>query len=268
MCNLLIPLCPFVLHSVTTSTAHVSQFRGPSDAQVLFSYLSKNSYAHLQHRSRQEPSHAQHTQIVPLAQRSTKLYKRTIWHTCSCFFRRVVVLHPMPGPSRPTFGMAYKPCKRCSDAAKTIRPMRMGGIGDKADPYWNRCIFAGARGVLENGFENEDENAGGRMRFSSEDVHGMKAVRPTDVDRRNLGDYVHCQAFLLGVPKSQDVCASRGSSLPYQEEKYGEKKAQSQKDGYKSIHVMRNSDPATLSYGEDLDRYLAETYDSKLCLKA
>ena len=96
----------------------------------------------------------------------------------------------------------------------------------------------------------------------------MKAVRPTDVDRHDLGDYVHCQAFLLGDPKSQDVRASRGSSILYQEEKYGEQQAQSQKDGYKSIRVMRNSDSASLSYGEDLDRYLAETYDSKLRLKA
>ena len=133
MCNLLLPLCPFVLHSVDTSTRNGPKYgRNPSDVQILYSYLSKRPYFSRTSRSREHPSQIQ---TVPLARETTKLYKRTNWHTCLCEFDHVGVLHPMPGPTRLTFGMSYKPCKRCSQAAKILKPVRKGGIAEKGDPY-------------------------------------------------------------------------------------------------------------------------------------
>jgi hypothetical protein len=267
MCNLLIPLCPFVLHSVTTSAQCGQQYVGSSDAKILFSYLSKRPYDSHSSRSRQHPSQMQTTS---LAQNATKLYKRTNWHTCSCFFHRVAVLHPMPGPSRPTFGMAYKPCKRCSSAAKTLKPMRMGGIGDKGDPYWDRCIFAGARGVFENGFGDEDDRTGGNMKFSSPNVDAARGVRPTE-DAVRPDDSDHRTDH--HAPRSrgydyQDAQDSRSQSFHHKQEDPSEQRAQRHKDDDRNHYVTRTSNSAKISYSEDLDRYLSDTYASKLRLKA
>ncbi|KAK6379013.1 hypothetical protein LTS17_006716 [Exophiala oligosperma] len=98
-------------------------------------------------------------QSKPLALKTAKLYKRTSWHTCPCFFQTVSVLHPLPGPSKPVFGFAYKYCARCSAAARVLRPMRLGGIGDrnyKGDQYFNRCIFAGVQGVFADSTNSPD----------------------------------------------------------------------------------------------------------------
>ncbi|KAK5057509.1 hypothetical protein LTR84_011509 [Exophiala bonariae] len=154
----------------------------------------------------------------------------------------------MPGPSRPIFGMAYRHCKRCSSAAKTVRPMRMGGIGDKGDPYLNRCIFAGARWRFENGFEDEYEKIGENMRFSPEDAHAAKVIRPVDFVGRYDGYQKHGQNLPVGYPE------------------YGEQQARPHKEGWKTVHDMRTLDSANITYSEDLDRYLAETYSSKIRL--
>lgn len=266
MCNLLIPLCPFVLHSVTTSAQCGQQYRCPSDAKILFSYLSKNPDDSLQHGSRQGSSQIRTT---PVAQKSTKLYKRTNWHTCSCFFHRVAVLHPMPGPSRPIFGMAYKPCKRCSDAAKTLRPMRMGGIGDKGDPFWNRCIFAGARGVFDNGYGDDDDGAGGSIRSSPLDVDTPRAARSSDTVRHDDSSHqMHGHAFPPWGHRIQSPSDSRRTALQHHKEDCADQRTQSGKDVPKTQYVMHTLDSANVSYSEGLDRYLADAYASKLRLRA
>ncbi|KAL6245883.1 hypothetical protein RBB50_007036 [Rhinocladiella similis] len=150
MCNLFVPLCPFVLHSITTGQAQTQPNDGP-DAKILFSYLSRNPY--------KNSSDPDQPQSKPLALKTAKLYKRTSWHTCPCFFQTVSVLHPLPGPSKPVFGFAYKHCARCSAAARVLRPMRLGGMGDrnyKGDQYFNRCIFAGVQGVFADSATSPD----------------------------------------------------------------------------------------------------------------
>ena len=155
MCNLLIPLCPFVLHSVAasdSSAAYISPPDSSTDAKILFSYLSKRPY-----QPSDSPPSQSRNYPTPLSLPSLKLYKRINWHTCPCIFNQITVLHPRPGPSRPTFGCAGKSCRRCSLAARVLRPMRRGGPTDRSTrhPYWNRCMFLGADGV----FEPEDNEA-------------------------------------------------------------------------------------------------------------
>ncbi|KIW11377.1 hypothetical protein PV08_10677 [Exophiala spinifera] len=150
MCNLFLPLCPFVLHSIATGQGQRPANDGP-DAKILFSYLSRNPY-----KNSSDPDQAQ---LKPLALKTAKLYKRTSWHTCPCFFQTVSVLHPLPGPSKPVFGFAYKYCARCSAAARVLRPMRLGGIGDrsyKGDQYFNRCIFAGVQCIFADSVSSPD----------------------------------------------------------------------------------------------------------------
>lgn len=268
MCNLLLPLCPFVLHSVDTSTQSGQQYgRSPSDAQILYSYLSNRPYDNRTSRSRE---YHWRTQTIPLAQKTTKLYRRTNWHTCACFFRRVGVLHPMPGPSRPTFGMAYKPCKRCSRAAKTLKPVRRGGISDNGDPYWDRCNFACARGVLEH-VVGDDDRIGRYLRFSSQDEDVARGVaRPVDsVEPDDSGGHqTHHQCALPRghmYPNGQDP---ERDSFHQNQKDHPEQRAKRGKDEYKPHYVPRTSESANISYGEGLDRYLADTYASKLSMKA
>jgi hypothetical protein len=152
MCNLLIPLCPFVLHSVATSSSAAAYNSTPGsmvDAKILYAYLSKRSY---------EPSGtavpSTSHKPTPLVLPSLKLYKRITWHTCSCFFTSVTVLHPRPGPGRPSFGTSGWYCSRCSKAAKVLRPMRSGGPTDRdsrEDPWFNVCYFLGLSSMTATG---------------------------------------------------------------------------------------------------------------------
>lgn len=183
MCNLLIPLCPFVLHSTTTTTTNheTGCCSSSNDAKILYAYMSKRPYKH----SSSSPSSSSNPIPQPPSVKAAKLYKRAEWHTCSCVFSRVSVLHPLPGPSRPVFGSGYRICTRCSVAAKPLRPQRRGGPTDfwtRTDPFYNRTVFPGASGVFERGGTTGSENASSRRNVgrdsdsSAHKGHGHVAV--------------------------------------------------------------------------------------------
>lgn len=233
MCNLLIPLCPFVLHSITAADSAATQ-NAPStssstDAKILFSYLSKRPY-----RSPGAPPNTQ--QPKPLALPSLKLYKRTTWHTCPCFFNYIAVLHPRPGPSRPTFGSAGKYCARCSSAARLLRPIRRGGPMDRNtrnDQYWNRCSFLGASTVFEadDGTEEVCQNRETRVPSQPEPARSGEQAQI-------FNDYYS--------PQQRREEVSIGDSPRHR--RYGE-------ESYSTSSKSR--------YQDDLDSYLGETYGGR-----
>jgi hypothetical protein len=257
MCNLLIPLCPFVLHSLTTSGSSNAQnaTQTPArDAQILFSYLSKRPYE----GPTTQTSNVD-TQPRPLALKTTKLYKRTNWHTCPCFFDRVSILHPLPGPSKPTFGSAYEYCGRCSKAAKLLRPMRLGGINDAStrnDPYWNRCIFTGLRGVFGEPVKvRNDRDNGTRAVFEARPAF----VPPqTQTDRQWRERSFVCkdeyprETDANGQTRSEDTKVDQVSDdwrwSPQTKNAPGE---------------VSRSQSGRQTYQSDLDSYIAETYGSR-----
>ncbi|KIX00818.1 uncharacterized protein Z518_09883 [Rhinocladiella mackenziei CBS 650.93] len=276
MCNLLIPLCPFVLYSITTSTAQELQPSSSfADAKILFSYLSKRPY----HRSssNHQSRHQTYPLPKPLALKTTKLYKRTNWHTCPCFFRRVSVLHPLPGPSRPTFGSAYQYCSRCSSAAKLLRPMRLGGIGDSSvrnDPYWNRCIFAGARVVFE---DDEDDYLG-----DGEDHSNLRAVpvifQPVHVQPQPQTRNQTMTKQVRYRPRQESQWDRRNGQHRQRRQSETDSESESNDDEYQYEHRWTpwtdraegeaksnysGSNNRSPSYQADLDSYLNETYETR-----
>jgi len=243
MCNLLVPLCPFVLHSITASDSaatHEDPLDSSADAKILFSYLSKRPYQ--SPGSNPAPSYNQGPK--PLSLPSLKLYKRINWHTCPCFFTSITVLHPRPGPSRPTFGCAGKYCARCSSAAKPLRPMRRGGPMDRntrSDPYWNRCVFLGASGVFEsNGSEEICETNGNyatnSARQPTRHVHGDHRDEPMRNSRREPRDRGYEQNTAESIDEEVDLQSRTGTER-------STRKAS-----------------GTSRYQADLNSYLKETY--------
>lgn len=146
----------------------------------------------------------------------------------------------------------------------------MGGIGDKSDPYWDRCVFAGARGVFENGIGDEDDRAGRNFKFSSLDVDTARGFRPTEdaVRPNDSGQRADYHGSRSRGYNYQDVQDSRGRSSNHKQEDLTEHRAQRHENDYRNQYVMRTSESVKISYSEDLDRYLADTYASKLRLEA
>lgn len=263
MCNLLLPLCPFVLHSLSTSE-HSEPEQVPSsvsrDAQILFSYLSKRPYP----GSPDQPSQAS-PQRKPLALQATQLYKRTDWHTCPCFFQRVSVLHPLPGPSKPIFGPASQYCARCSAAARPLRPMRLGGVDTpttRNDPYWNRCIFAG---VSEDPDCDNDDGNGNESANRASPVHVQPIdtqVQPSPSDKT-----IHVRRRVrqrLGLPsshrRSERVCREE-EEYPQPQQWLESRRPSWVQNGDGTLRrVPAMSPPSRLSHQSDLDDYLASAY--------
>jgi hypothetical protein len=243
MCNLLVPLCPFVLHSLTPQSHQETPSNPAVDAKILFSYLSKNGY----NNSSNQP------QPKPLALKTAKLYKRTSWHTCPCFFRVVAVLHPLTGPSKARFGFPYQSCARCSGAARVLRPMRLGGIGDgnsKGDQYFNRCIFAAGQEVLED--TSESDVYSNLTRTPAHARPSRSPSRSQPVDRQ-------CQ--YRSTNESQQDLLDRWEADSHQ--RHREKKNQ---DNWGSKSNVRDA-PSELqrrsrTFQLGLESYLTETYDS------
>ena len=158
MCNLLIPLCPFVLHSITSNSA-ASQ-NAPSDpstdAKILFSYLSKSHTSLLAcHQIATAP------QPKPLSLPSLKLYKRTKLAYLSMFLQPHCCSSSASRTQQTYVWLFSQYCARCSSAARLLRPVRRGGPMDRNtrnDSYWNRCIFLGASGVFEADEEVYEKN--------------------------------------------------------------------------------------------------------------
>jgi hypothetical protein len=243
MCNLLVPLCPFVLHSLTTQSHQETGSNPAVDAKILFSYLSKNGYKN----SSNQP------QPKPLALKTARLYKRTSWHTCPCFFRVVAVLHPLTGPSKARFGFPYQSCARCSGAARVLRPMRLGGIGDgnsKGDQYFNRCIFAAGQEVLEDS--------------SGSDVYSNLTRAPAQA--RPSGSSSRSQP---ADRQYQNRCVNESQHDPLDSweanshERHREKKSL---DNWRSRSNVENVPSELLrrsrTFQSGLDSYLTETYGS------
>lgn len=184
MCNLLIPVCPYILHSLSKNSRNSTNDQQDTerntavDAKILYNYLSKKPYEYSkvsptsnenENNSKQTTKQYTHESNLNMltsiskanVKPNTRLYRLTTWHTCPCFFWMVTVLHPYPGPSRAAFGSALQRCNRCSASAKVLRPMRMGGMHDvsaKGDQYWERCVFLNASDVFEGGSSDIEPN--------------------------------------------------------------------------------------------------------------
>ena len=235
MCNLLVPLCPFVLHSLTTQSHQETPSNPAVDAKILFSYLSKNAYKN----SSDQP------QPKPLALKTAKLYKRTSWHTCPCFFRLVAVLHPLTGPSKARFGFPYQSCSRCSGAARVLRPMRLGGIGDgnsKGDQYFNRCIFAAGQEVLEV--------------LSEPDVYSNLTRAPAHARPSASPSRSHESADRMCQKPSSNE--SQRDTLDSWEAGFHQRDREKQRQDRWSSELQRRN----RTFQSGLDSYLTETYGS------
>ncbi|OCT47744.1 hypothetical protein CLCR_03689 [Cladophialophora carrionii] len=213
-----------------------------TDAKILFTYLSKRPY--------QSPGARPNTtdsQPKPLSLPSLKLYKRTNWHTCPCFFSRIAVLHPRPGPSRPTFGCAGKYCARCSSAAILLRPMRRGGPMDqntRNDPYWNRCVFLGASGVFESS-TTEEIGEGNGTHLTPQPQQASRPVRR---------DFEAGSYRKSGNRREDGDCEPRRRQ-PFYEELDPRSCRDTERRNRRSSRTSR--------YQADLDSYLEETYGKK-----
>ncbi|KAI1619901.1 hypothetical protein EDD37DRAFT_613605 [Exophiala viscosa] len=240
MCQLFIPICPLVLHSSTyphDPNVHDVQLKPAADAKLLLVYLTKQPDMGL--LSSEVLNQAR---MKPKAWEKAKLYNRTTWHTCSCFFKSVSILHPAQGHSKPAMRPSLPTCEGCSKAAELLRPCRLGGLAVPrfvTSPFYERCTFSPVKGVLERG-RHHTERFGYLAPLTGRQYGSQTQMRSglpdgfigdASTQRQRVRDEYHDRSL---------------NSRP------------TQNDGRRE--TTRPFLPQTSNFQHDLDSYLAETY--------
>ncbi|KIV81924.1 hypothetical protein PV11_04071 [Exophiala sideris] len=239
MCRLFIPICPLVLHCSAypnDPNQHDIQPKPSADAKLLLVYLTKRPDKGLLSSEVLKQS-----KLKSKAWEKAKLYDRTTWHTCPCFFKSVSILHPPQGHSKPVMRPSLPTCAECSEAAKLLRPWRMGGLAVPrfvTSPLYDRCTFSPVSGVLEEGRHHTER---------------MGYVAP--LSGRQHGSQLQAKSE---PPDDSNGEASAGNQRGGSE--YHDRSSTSWPT--KTQETIRLSQPRISYFQRDLDSYLAETYGS------
>jgi hypothetical protein len=123
--------------------------------------------------------------------------------------------------------------------------MRLGGIGDKTEPYYNRCIFAGA-----DGFESGDLD-GGDGGGGNNGVRGR--VEDDGIGKQRRRGEVSEDGFLRGMRMDERQSCAR-------EEHVSRHRSGEQGDHSRAKRETSTSRVDKPDYASDLDAYLRKTY--------